>query len=60
MKGGSASRVALRNAIEQTKGVRGMQGIFNMSPDDHLGIQDGGYILSVVDNGKLRVVSLNP
>jgi branched-chain amino acid transport system substrate-binding protein len=60
MKGGSASRVALRNAIEQTKGVRGMQGIFNMSPDDHLGIQDGGYILSVVDNGKLRVVSMNP
>jgi branched-chain amino acid transport system substrate-binding protein len=59
-KGGTANRAALRNAIEQTKDVRGMQGIFTMSPADHLGIQNGGYVLSVVENGKLRLVSTNP
>jgi branched-chain amino acid transport system substrate-binding protein len=59
-KGGGASRAALRNAIERTKDLRGMQGIFTMSPSDHLGIQNGGYVLSVVENGKLKLVSTNP
>lgn len=59
-KGGFASRNALRNAIEQTKGVRGLQGVFAMSPTDHLGIQNGGYVMSVVENGKLRLLTTNP
>jgi branched-chain amino acid transport system substrate-binding protein len=54
------SRESFRDAIEQTKNVVGLQGRFTLSPADHLGIQGGGYVLSTVEGGRLKLVSMNP
>ena len=40
-------RAALRDALEQTKGVVGAHGIFTMSPTDHLGIQNGVVMVKI-------------
>ncbi len=43
-------RAALRDALEQTKGVAGAHGIFSYSPTDHLGIQNG-VVMVKIENG---------
>ena len=43
-------RAALRDALEQTKGVAGAHGVFTMSPTDHLGIQNG-VVMVKIENG---------
>ena len=40
-------RAALRDSLEQTKGVVGAHGIFTMSPTDHLGIQNGVVMVKI-------------
>ena len=43
-------RAALRDALEQTKGVAGAHGVFTMSPTDHLGIEHG-VVMVKIENG---------
>ena len=43
-------RVALRDALEQTKGVAGAHGIFSYTPTDHLGIANG-VVMVKIENG---------
>ena len=43
-------RAALRDSLEQTKGVAGAHGVFTMSPTDHLGIQNG-VVMVKIENG---------
>ena len=45
-------RAALRDAIEQVKDVAGAHGIFNMSPQDHLGLDQRGVVMVKIENGK--------
>ena len=56
LKGGQpgteAFRAALRDAIEQVKDVAGAHGIFNMSPQDHLGLDQRGVVMVKIENGK--------
>ena len=54
-RGGGADRAAIRDAIEKTKGYVGINGTFNMSPEDHNGlsvdslvmvrVKDGGWVI---------------
>ncbi len=37
-RAGSAAPAKVRDEIEKTSGFRGVDGIFNMSPTDHLGL----------------------
>ena len=49
--GTPAFRIALRDAIEQTKELVGAQGVFNMTPQDHSGFDERGRELITVSNG---------
>ncbi len=44
-------RVALREALEQVKEVPGAHGIFTMSPDDHLGLDNRARVMVKIENG---------
>jgi len=44
-------RIALRDALEQVHDVQGAHGIFNMSPTDHLGLDQRARVMVRVTNG---------
>lgn len=44
-------RAALRDALEQVKDVPGAHGIFSMSPNDHLGLDQRAYVMVKIQNG---------
>jgi len=44
-------RAALRDALEGVKDVAGAHGIFNMSPQDHLGLDQRGRVMVKIENG---------
>ncbi|MDR2334436.1 MAG: ABC transporter substrate-binding protein [Burkholderiaceae bacterium] len=48
--GTEAFRTALRDAMENVKGIAGAHGVFSMSPTDHLGIQHG-VVMVKIENG---------
>ncbi len=49
--GTAAFRSALRDALENTKGVAGAHGIFDMSPNDHLGLDQRARVMVKIENG---------
>jgi len=49
-------RVALRDAIEGVREVVATNGVFNMSPTDHLGLDDRSRVLVRVEGGKWKLV----
>jgi branched-chain amino acid transport system substrate-binding protein len=44
-------RAALREALETTREVQGAHGIFNMSPSDHLGLDQRARVMVRIENG---------
>jgi branched-chain amino acid transport system substrate-binding protein len=44
-------RAALRDSIEQVKGVAGAHGIFTMSKTDHLGLDKNARVMVKIENG---------
>jgi branched-chain amino acid transport system substrate-binding protein len=54
--GTEAFRGALRDAIEQEREVVGCQGVFNMSPTNHNGMDDRARVLVIVKDGKFRLL----
>jgi branched-chain amino acid transport system substrate-binding protein len=49
--GTPAFRAALRDALEATKELHGAHGIFNMSPTDHLGLDQRARVMVKIENG---------
>lgn len=49
--GTPAFRAALRDALEQVKELPGAHGIFNMSPADHLGLDQRARVMVKIENG---------
>lgn len=49
--GTPAFRAALRDALESVKEVAGAHGIFNMSPTDHLGLDQRARVMVKIENG---------
>jgi branched-chain amino acid transport system substrate-binding protein len=54
--GTEAFRVALRDALEQEKEVVGCQGVFNMSPTNHNGMDARARVLVTVRDGRFRLL----
>lgn len=54
--GSEAFRVALREAIEQERDVVGCQGVFNMSPTNHNGMDERARVLVTVKDGRFRLL----
>jgi branched-chain amino acid transport system substrate-binding protein len=54
--GTEAFRVALRDALEKERDVVGTQGVFNMSPTNHNGMDERARVLVTVRDGKFRLL----
>ena len=54
--GTEAFRVALRDALEQERDIVGCQGVFNMSPTNHNGMDERARVLVIVKDGKFRLL----
>jgi branched-chain amino acid transport system substrate-binding protein len=48
-------RAALRDALESAKDVAGAHGIFNMTPTDHLGLDQRARVMVKIDKGTWKV-----
>jgi branched-chain amino acid transport system substrate-binding protein len=55
--GTEAFRIALRDAIEQERDVVGCQGVFNMSPTNHNGMDERARVLVTVKDGRFRLLA---
>jgi branched-chain amino acid transport system substrate-binding protein len=55
--GTEAFRTALRDALEQEKEVVGCQGVFNMSPTNHNGMDERARVLVTVRDGRFRLLT---
>jgi branched-chain amino acid transport system substrate-binding protein len=55
-KADSTDREAVRNAIENLKGVVGTAGIFNLSPTDHNGLTIDSFEMLTVKKGKFAIL----
>jgi branched-chain amino acid transport system substrate-binding protein len=47
-------RVALREALESLREVQGAHGVFNMSPTDHLGLDQRARVMVKIENGQWK------
>ena len=54
--GTEAFRTALRDALEKEREVIGCQGVFNMSADNHNGMDERARVLVTVKDGKFRLL----
>ncbi|GAB7079552.1 ABC transporter substrate-binding protein [Megalodesulfovibrio paquesii] len=54
-KAGTADRAALRDALEQLKGVVGVSGVFSMTPEDHNGLDEASMLMLQVKDGAFHV-----
>lgn len=50
------NRSAIRDAIENTRGLVGVTAIYNLSPTDHCGVDTKDLVLLKVQDGKFRLV----
>jgi branched-chain amino acid transport system substrate-binding protein len=48
-------RQALRDALENTKNVVGVQAVYNMTPQDHCGVDAGGIAMVKIVNGTWKL-----
>jgi len=55
--GTEAFRSALRDAIEKEREIVGCQGVFNMSPTNHNGMDERARVLVTVRDGRFRLLS---
>ena len=55
--GTEAFRSALRDALEQEREIVGCQGVFNMSPSNHNGMDERARVLVTVQDGRFRLLA---
>ena len=53
--GSKEFRAALRDALETTKELAGAHGVFNMSPQDHLGFDQRAHVMVQIKDGKWKL-----
>jgi len=52
----AATRVAIKDAMERTEGWPGVNGVFNITPTDHLGLDKRSTFLSQIKGGKFVLI----
>jgi branched-chain amino acid transport system substrate-binding protein len=55
-KAGTTDKAKVRDAIEGIKNLTGVDGIFNMSPTDHMGLAGDSFRIIEVRNGKFKLL----
>ncbi|MBM3570456.1 MAG: ABC transporter substrate-binding protein [Alphaproteobacteria bacterium] len=55
-RAGSTDKKKVRDAIESTKGLIGVDGIFTFSAADHNGLDEASFKMVVVQNGEFRLL----
>jgi branched-chain amino acid transport system substrate-binding protein len=55
-RAGSTDKAKVRDEIEKTKGLMGTGGLFNMSADDHMGLDLTAFRMLEVRNGNWTLV----
>jgi branched-chain amino acid transport system substrate-binding protein len=55
-RAGSTDKAAVRAQIEKTSNFIGADGIFSMSPSDHLGLDENSFVMVEVANGAWKLV----
>jgi branched-chain amino acid transport system substrate-binding protein len=55
-RAGGTEREKVRAAIEATRGHVGTAGVFNLSPEDHMGLETGSFRMVEVRGGGFRLV----
>ncbi len=55
-RAGTVDKAKVRDEIEKTKGFAGTGGIFNMSPDDHLGLGLDAFKMLEIHNGTWELI----
>jgi branched-chain amino acid transport system substrate-binding protein len=53
---GSTDKAKVRDAMESLKNVAGVDGIFNMSPTDHMGLDTAAFHMVEIRNGKWKLL----
>jgi branched-chain amino acid transport system substrate-binding protein len=54
--GSKEFRKALRDALESTRELTGAHGVFNLSPQDHLGFDQRARVMVKIENGSWKLV----
>jgi branched-chain amino acid transport system substrate-binding protein len=52
----AAVRIAIKDAMEQTREWPGVNGVFNLGPDDHLGLDKRSTFLSRIKGGRFTLI----
>ena len=55
-RAGSVDKAKVRDGIEKTRGFVGTAGVFNLSPDDHMGLGPDAFKLVEIRNGAWKIV----
>ena len=55
-RAGGTDKAKVRDQIEKTKGFIGTAGVFNMSPDDHMGLNLDAFKMVEIHNGGWKIV----
>lgn len=55
-RAGSTDKAAVRDEIEKTTNLIGVDGIFTMSADDHLGLDKNSFVMVEVKNGGWKLI----
>ncbi len=50
-RAGTAEPAAIRDALEETEGFVGVTGTFNMSPEDHMGLDISAFVMVEIQDG---------
>jgi branched-chain amino acid transport system substrate-binding protein len=53
---GSTDKAKVRDAIENLKNVVGTDGVFNLSPTDHMGLDTSAFHMVEIENGKWKLL----
>lgn len=55
-KANSTEPAAIRDALESIDGYVGATGVFNMSAEDHLGLDETAFVMVAIENGDWKVL----
>jgi len=55
-RAGTTNKAAVRDEIEKTKNYIGVDGIYNMSPKDHLGLDQASFVMVEVSGGDWKLL----
>ncbi|RQD64632.1 MAG: ABC transporter substrate-binding protein [Desulfonatronovibrio sp. MSAO_Bac4] len=56
-KGESAEPKSIRDNLEKIQGFVGTGGIFNLSPEDHNGLDESSFVMAVIEDQDWKIVS---